>query len=51
MYHIVDHVVLAGPQLRICIDPRDLNTALQQPKHPMKTTKQVIATEITQVNP
>ena len=29
-----------GKDIRICIDPRDLNTALQRPHHPMKTIEQ-----------
>ena len=29
--------------VRICIDPRDLNMALQRPHHPMKTIEEVIS--------
>ena len=32
-----------GKDIRICIDPRDLNTTLQRPHHPMKTIEQVTA--------
>ena len=32
-----------GKDIRICIDPRDLNTALQRPRYPMKTIEQVTA--------
>ena len=32
-----------GKDIRICIDPRDLNTALRRPHHPMKTIEQVTA--------
>ena len=32
-----------GKDIRICIDSRDLNTALQRPHHPMKTIEQVTA--------
>ena len=28
-------------EIRICIDPRDLNTALQRPHHPMRTVEEV----------
>ena len=27
--------------IRICIDPRDLNTALKRPHHPMRTVEEV----------
>ena len=30
-------------EIRICIDPRDLNTALQRPRHPMRTIEEVTA--------
>ncbi len=29
--------------IRICIDPRDLNTAIQRPHHPMRTVEEVAA--------
>jgi hypothetical protein len=30
-------------EIRICIDPKDLNTALQRPRHPMRTIEEVTA--------
>jgi hypothetical protein len=32
-----------GDEIRICIDPKDLNMALQRPHHPMRTIEEVTA--------
>lgn len=36
-------VVKSDGDLRICIDPRDLNNAIQREHYPMKTIEEVIA--------